>query len=66
MDSPDSTKYLTVRELADTLQVHPQSVYHMVRCGLIPHLRVGGQLRFILAEVESAMRRPPVNAGGDL
>lgn len=60
---------LTVAQLAKYLQLHPQTVYSMARDGRLPHLRIGGSLRFKLADVEQSLRGPEpkddvVDAGG--
>jgi excisionase family DNA binding protein len=34
----------TVREAAELLRMHPQSVYHAIARGEIPHVRVGRRL----------------------
>lgn len=46
--------WLTKRELARRLGVSPRTV---VRLGL-PHMRVGGQNRYRMSEVERALREP--------
>ncbi|HXM11641.1 MAG TPA: helix-turn-helix domain-containing protein [Terriglobales bacterium] len=37
---------LTVKNLAGLLGVHPQALYRQTHLGLIPHLRIGGMIRF--------------------
>ena len=37
---------LTVKEICDLLQVHPSTVYKLVRQGKIPSFRVGNDWRF--------------------
>jgi len=43
---------LTVRELSKYLQVHPTTVYRLVRSNKIPGFRVGGEWRFGLDVIE--------------
>lgn len=67
-ENTDPPVYLTVRQLARALQLHHQTVYAMARDGRLPHLRVGGSLRFRLEDVEAALRPAPAvpttDAGG--
>jgi excisionase family DNA binding protein len=37
---------LTVKEICDLLQVHPSTVYKLVRQGKIPSFRIGSDWRF--------------------
>jgi len=46
---------LTVKQLADKLNVHPNTVYAHVARGRIPAMRIGRALRFDLAEVKQAL-----------
>jgi len=43
---------LTLRELADYLQMSVDSVYHLVRRGKIPGVKVGKQWRFSRAAID--------------
>lgn len=49
------TNLLTVKELADVLNVPVSSIYKKTRLGnnAIPHLRIGKYIRFVLADVLS-------------
>ncbi len=42
---------LTVKEVAEYLNIHEQTVYDRVKEGAIPHIRIGGSVRFDLEEV---------------
>ena len=50
----DSPELLTVQQLADKLQLVPQTVYKLAREGKIPSIRFGKNVRFDLAAVLSA------------
>ena len=39
-------KPLTVKEVADTLGCHIMTVYEWVKEGKIPHMRIGGRIKF--------------------
>ncbi len=50
--------YLTTRQVAERLQVSPNTVCRLAREGRIPSHRVGHRtLRFVAAEVDAALRR---------
>jgi len=49
-------RLLTIRELAEYLRVNPFTVYRWVAQKRIPHLRVGGTLRFRLDDIDEFMR----------
>lgn len=51
-------KFLNVREIAGRLGVSEKTIYNMVRAGRLPHLRIGGQYRFSIEEVDRALRQP--------
>lgn len=48
--------YLTVDELAETLGVGERTVRRWLAETDIPHRRVGGVIRFVLAEVDEWMK----------
>jgi excisionase family DNA binding protein len=52
---------LTANQVADLLQIHPRTVYKLVRQGLLPGTKFGGGWRFskteILGMVQSAGHR---------
>jgi len=45
-------KLITVKETASLLRVTPQSVYRMVRAGVVPSLHMGRQVRIDAAALE--------------
>ena len=48
-ENTNTTKLLTVRDVAELLQLSESSVYTMASAGVLPHLRVGngrGTIRF--------------------
>ncbi len=47
-----NNKYLTAKQIADTLQLHPQYVRDLARFGHIPAKKTGREWRFDLKEVE--------------
>lgn len=42
---------MTAKEVAGLLQVSTWSVYELVKCGEIPHFKVGRSVRFVRGEV---------------
>lgn len=48
-------RFLTVRELADRLNVSEKTIYRKVYAGALPHLRVGKGIRFNWSEVRRTM-----------
>lgn len=44
--------FYTVPQAAEVLQVHENTVYHLVRAGKVTHYRVGAQIRIAAAELE--------------
>lgn len=44
-------KLLTVRDVAEILNVSPKTVYYWCYLNMIPHLKVGGSVRFYYEEV---------------
>lgn len=52
-----STRYdspvMSVRECADYLQVHPSTVYRLLKRGTIPGFRVGSDWRFRKADMDA-------------
>jgi excisionase family DNA binding protein len=50
---------LTVEELAQFLQIHPETARRLTREGKIPHLQVGGAYRYDRAAVSAYLAPPP-------
>jgi excisionase family DNA binding protein len=42
----DDRDILTVREICELLQVHPSTIYKLIRQGKIPSFRIGRDWRF--------------------
>jgi excisionase family DNA binding protein len=54
-NTPDVPK-ATIEDVARLLNVGPRTAYRLVEAGAIPVYRVGGRMRFDLAEVAAAVR----------
>jgi excisionase family DNA binding protein len=52
-----NTRLLKLREVADYLQVHPGTVYRLVKSGQLSGLRVGRDLRFHKGMLEEFIAR---------
>jgi len=52
----ESTRLLTVAELAGALALKPRTVYEAIERGTIPVYRIGRLCRCDLAEVRAALR----------
>lgn len=50
-------EYLTAREIAKALSLHPQYVRDCARMGIIPGMKIGSNWRFSLIEVEAKMKQ---------
>lgn len=65
---PTEPEYLSAKQLAERLGVHPQVIYGLARSKSVPHLRIRGCLRFVLTDVVAALtvapETPAANAGG--
>lgn len=44
--------FYTVPQAAAILQVHENTIYHLVRSGKVEHYKVGAQIRIARAELE--------------
>jgi excisionase family DNA binding protein len=51
------TWLLSVREVAQRLQVNPETVRRLARCGVIPAVRICSRLRFRPEDVEAALAK---------
>jgi excisionase family DNA binding protein len=49
-------KLLGSRETADILGCHTETLYRWVKAGLIPHIRVGGRVKFSAAAIEEYLQ----------
>jgi excisionase family DNA binding protein len=52
----NNQNYLTSKELAEILNMHPQYVRDLARIGHIPSMKVGSSWRFNLAEVSAKLK----------
>jgi len=48
-------RWITVKEAASYLSLHPDSIYHLIDRGLIPAGRVGRNIRVDLKALEAMM-----------
>jgi excisionase family DNA binding protein len=62
METRQIGKLLSVRELADCIGFHPETVRQMAREGRIPHIKVSNRLRFRLEDIEKWLRLREVAA----
>ena len=46
------SKYLTVDELSEYLQVHKTTIYRMLKQGKLPGFRIGSDWRFTLEAIK--------------
>lgn len=54
---PNFKEYLTAREIAEALSLHPQYVRDCARMGIIPGMKIGSNWRFSLKKVEAKMKQ---------
>lgn len=52
------SELLTATQLAERLQINPDTVRLLTRTGRIPHHKIGGAIRYDLAEVLAATAAP--------
>ncbi len=66
--TPSPTLY-TVREIADTLRIHPRTAYRLVQEGKIRGIKVGSQWRVpessLLEYIESGLQAAPKKGKGE-
>jgi excisionase family DNA binding protein len=48
---------MTVKEVAAHFQVHPSSIYRMLKAGSLPSFRCGSDWRFLRSEIAKWMMR---------
>lgn len=48
---------LTRKQLAEALQVNPQTIYRWVKDGIIPQIKVGKSNRYILDDVIQSLKK---------
>jgi excisionase family DNA binding protein len=45
--------FLTINEVSEKLKVSSSWIYKKCRAGIVPHVRIGGMLRFIEKDVDA-------------
>ncbi len=50
------SQLLTAREMASLLQLNPETVRRACKAGKLPHIRIGGTLRFSGEHIEAIFR----------
>ena len=45
--------FLTIGEVAERLKVSPSWIYKKCKAGIIPHVRIGGMVRFVDRDVDA-------------
>lgn len=63
--SPPARDLLTVREVADLLQLTPAGIYAMVAAHRIPFVKVSNRVRFARSDVVAWLQRNRVPSRGD-
>jgi excisionase family DNA binding protein len=53
---------LTAKEVCDLLQIHPSTLYKLIRRGRIPSFRIGSDWRFLKDRVVRWMAEQPISA----
>ncbi len=67
MASTIRSKYLTVAELSEYLQIHRTTIYRMLRQGKLPGFRIGSDWRFSLEAIEQWQRdQTKIDAGSQM
>jgi len=59
-NSPDKSYYevlLTPKELSEWLQIKTATVYKWTHIGFIPHIKIGGNIRFNRIQIERWLKR---------
>ncbi len=59
-------RLLRVREIAEVLGIHPQSVRRMVWRGILPSVRVGHSVRVRAGDVQNFLDDCPTAAKGEI
>jgi len=55
IDAPE--KLMNIREAAEALAVHPETLRRMARAGRIPFVRIGSRLKFAPSDLSEFIRR---------
>jgi len=50
--SPQREPFLTIKDVADLLNVHPMTIYRLLKRGRLPGVRLGGIWRFSRKAIE--------------
>lgn len=51
---------MTVKDLADYLNVHPSTIYRLLRQGKLPAFKIGSDWRFRRLDIERWIRDQPM------
>jgi excisionase family DNA binding protein len=54
---PDETVYLTVKDIANRLQVSEQTVWRWIRSGELPSIKLGGQYRVSPDDLQDFLKK---------
>lgn len=53
---PQQTReVMTVEDLGKYLQLHPMTVYRLVKTKVLPHFKIGKGIRFVKEEIDEAI-----------
>ena len=61
MHAPSSVM-MTLEEVAGYLRLHTSTIYRLVRAGIIPGVKIGGQWRFSQKRVDEWLAKREVNS----
>lgn len=56
----ETSKYLTVNQIAEKLSLHPFTVYQWTSQKKIPHIKLGSKVRFVEKDIEAWMKEKTV------
>ena len=56
----DESEILTVEEAASLLKMSKKAIYHRVDRKTIPHVRLGGSLRFLRSDLDAWLKEHTV------
>jgi hypothetical protein len=53
----DDAQWLTAKEIGAVFNIHPHSLLRLAKLRKVPHVRIGGSVRFRLKDVEMVKPR---------